>query len=133
MADIHYIHNVTSTVAFDNTIPQWEVALTGIPDVMPDECIIRSISFNGSVADTNAYMIWCSLKNGFIGSFCGGNITSSSPQSRIWLNAPVNNMLQFKLYMPNGINSPPLSAPAMTGDLIIHMDLIKYRRVPQHA
>lgn len=133
MADIAYIHNVTSTVSFGGNIPEWDVSLTGIPDIVPDECVIRSITFNGSLADTSAYMIWCNLKNDFIGSFSGGDITSASPQTRIRLNAPINNMLHFKLYSPNVANQPPLSAAAMTGDLIIHMDLIKYRRVGPHA
>jgi len=133
MADIQYIHNVSTAVAFVNDIPEWDVQLTGIPDIFPDECVIRYISFNGSVADTQAYMIWCNLKQGFIGSICGGDITTSSPQTRIRLNGPIPNMLHFKLYAPDRPGLPPISSPAIVGGIIIHMDLIKYRRVAAHA
>jgi len=142
MADIQYIHNITSVATFGTyvapgpanpAIPVWDVPLTGIPDVIPDECVIRSISFNGSVVDTNAYLIWCNLKNDFIGSFCGGNIASSSPNTRIRLNAPIPNVLHFALFTPQYGGLPVVPANPMLGDLIIHMDLIKYRRVAPHA
>ena len=133
MPEIQYIKNVTACAAIIAAVPEWEQQITGMPDSNPDECVVRSISFNGSVADTNAYLIWCNLQNDFIGSFCGGNITTSSPQTTLRLNNPVPNTLRFKLYWPSVPGSLPAAAPAMTGDLIIHLDFIKYKRTPIHA
>lgn len=133
MPEIQYIKNVTAQAAILNVIPEWDHHITGMPDLNPDECVVRSISFNGSIVDTNAYLVWSNLQNDFIGSFCGGSINSISPQITLRLNNPVPNSLHFKLYTPSAPGLPPYPAPAMIGDLIIHLDFIKYKRTPMHA
>lgn len=132
MADIQYIHNVVSnTVLTTNDLPIWSTEITGMPDSNPDEAVIRSITFNAeSSNDVNTYMIWCNMKNGFIGTICG--TTTSTPQTRIRLNSLVPNSLQFQLFAPMS-NGSPVIAAALTGDLVIHMDFIKYKKVPIHA
>ena len=128
MANIEYIHNVVSAVSIQAVAPIWETSLVGMPGDPPDECIIRSVSFNGSAVDGNAYMIWCSLKSSFIASFCGGSISTYSPNTIIRLNGVPPSVLQFQLYSPSNIGSPPIAVNSLVGEVIIHMDFIRYRR-----
>ena len=135
MADIQYIKNVTSGVLLAAAIPNWQTTLTGMPSQNPDECVIRSITFNNAgVEDTLTYFIWSSLTNGFIGSFPGGAISSNNPGTRIRLNAPVPNVIQFRLYIANSPGEAPYPVDTvMAGSLAINMDFIKYRSIPPHA
>jgi hypothetical protein len=137
MSDIDYIINFTSAVEIAaGGIPRWHTPLPAMPDYQPDECIIRSVSFNGSVAETDAYLVWSSIKNDFITSFCGGSIASFCPQTRIKLNSTLPNVITFTLYAPSIPVSGDLTVPAIIpvpeltngGQLIIQMDFIKYKR-----
>ena len=83
MPEIQYIKNVTVAKSFDAAPGIMTKQLTGMPDHNPDECIIRAINWNGEPDDNYMYLLWCSLTNDIIGSFCGGNIAPHFPQSRI--------------------------------------------------
>jgi hypothetical protein len=138
MSDIQYIHNFLGNVHFTEDpakplVPRNTFsAPTGVmPSENPDEAVIRAINFNGLANDTIQYLVWCNLKSDFIGSFAGSCIAPHSPQTRIWLNSPVPNMLEFKLYARNGDNV--LEVKDTTGDLTIQIDFIKYRRIAPHA
>jgi len=136
MADIEYIHNVVTSVHLDGSAaPVWEQAVVGMPDMNPDECVIRSITFNNAaVADTSVLMIWSNMKNDFIGSIASGAITTSAPGTRIRLHAPVPSRLLFRVYVPDANGAPPVHVDVtMKGDFVIHMDFIKYKRVAPHA
>jgi hypothetical protein len=132
MSDIEYIKNVTVAHRFASSPGTFTHTITGLPlSSNPDECVIRAFNFNGDASDFNLYFIWCSLTNDYIGSFCGGSIAPHFPQTRIRLNSPVPNMLEFKLYTPtaNGM----VHIDSTVGELGIHMDFIKYRNVTPHA
>ena len=130
MSDIQYIHNFTGHHLFfgdsEFTIPSGT-----LPSANPDEAIVRAITFRGDSADPNQYLIWCNLKNDYIASFCGGIMSTHTPQSRIWLNSPVPNQLEFKLYAYDEFGN--LVVTATTGGFAIHLDFIKYRSIPSHA
>ncbi len=128
MADIHYIKNVTAFSNFAASAGEFSTQLTSMPDYNPDEVIIRALNFNGDVADGNLYLVWSNLTNDYIGSFCGGSLSPHFPQTKIHLNSPVPNRLEFKLF--TAIGGAALQVTSMTGDLAIHMDFIKYKRTP---
>jgi hypothetical protein len=130
MSDIEYIKNVLVAKHFNYNPAEMSTQLTGMPDSNPDECVIRSIVLSTAI-DGSVYLLWCNLKNDFIGSICGGTNISISPQIRIWLTGPVPNTLEFRLYsvMPAG----PLFIPSFQGDISIHIDFIKYKRTAVHA
>jgi hypothetical protein len=132
MSDIEYIKNVSVAHRFLASPAVFTHTITGLPLANPDECIIRAFNFNGEADDDRLYLIWCSLTNDFIGSFCGGSIAPHFPQTRIRLNSPVPNMLEFRLYAFNAL-SELAPIPTTIGDLGIHMDFIKYRNVAPHA
>jgi len=132
MPEIQYIKNVTIAKVFGLEEAIVTKQLTGMPDQNPDECVIRSINWNGGVDDTFMYLIWCNLTNDFIGSFCGGNIAPHFPQSRIWLTGPVPNHLELKIYILQP-NAPPIVYNALNGGLAITMEFIKYKRSRDHA
>ena len=143
MADIEYIHNVTSATTVLLSIPSWSTSIQGMPNQNPDECVIRSITFNNMVDDEDkfVYMIWSNLTNGFIGSVLGGTVTSVTPGTRIRLNGAVPNELSFKLFVPaerpsNPSQPQPLPVVVdyeVTCAISINMDSIKYKNVPPHA
>ena len=142
MADIEYIKNVVSSVhlvaAVDpnpDVMPVWSTTLTGLPNSNPDECVIRSITFNNAAAvDDMVYLIWSNIANDFIGSFPGGAISTTTPNTRIRLNSPLPNQLQFRLYVPEPAGELPVVVDVeVIGDIVINMDFIKYKGVPPHA
>ena len=133
MPEVQYIKNVVAYAKFAATPSHFAKMITGMPDSNPDEVVIRAINFNGQVNDNFLYLVWCSLTNDFIASFCGGNLSPQSPGTVIRLNAPVPNMLEFKLYGMDAAGSEAKYMNAVTGDLAIHLDFIKYKRVPPHA
>jgi len=133
MPEVQYIKNVTVAKHFNVEVGVVTKQLTGMPDHNPDECIIRSINWNGVVDDAYMYLIWCNLTNDIIGSFCGGNIAPHFPQTRIWLTGPVPNHLEFKLYVFQDGNSPPVVYSAVNGGLAITLEFVKYKRTRDHA
>ena len=52
MPEVQYIKNVTVAKSFSVEPGVMTKQLTGMPDHNPDECIIRTINWNGAVADT---------------------------------------------------------------------------------
>jgi hypothetical protein len=130
MSEIQYIHNVTAGRYFLTSPGVFTIQLTGLPDINPDEVIVRAINFNSIPEDKNLYLIWSNIKNDYIGSFCGGK-APHFPQTRIWLNGPVPNMLEFKLYTRTGTGV--VQIPSLSGEVSIHLDFIKYKRVRPHA
>jgi hypothetical protein len=132
--DIQYIKNVTVAAAFDDAVPATSFThhIVSMPNVAPDECVIRALNFNGAADDNNLYMVWSNLTNDFIASFCGGSLAPHFPQTRIMLNGPIPNMLEFRIYGPE-LTGPPLPVNNLGGELTIHMDFIKYRNVATHA
>ncbi len=107
----------------------------------PDQCIIRSITYAGPNTDIyGAYIIWSDLINDFIGSFsvsadttAGSDVTFSAttcPQTTLHFPNPINNMSQihFVIY---GVNAGTRQAEtlngALSGDLVIQLDFIKYK------
>ena len=133
MPEIQYIKNVTVAKSFSVEPGVMTKQLTGMPDHNPDECIIRTINWNGAVDDTFMYLIWCNLTNDFIGSFCGGNIAPHFPQSRIWLTGPVPNYLEFKIYVLRDGSDQPEMYGSLDGGLAITMEFAKYKRSRDHA
>lgn len=133
MANIYYIKNVTAIATFSDSPGTFSHTLVGMPSLNPDEVIIRAITWSGALNDRKLYLVWCSLNNGYIGSFSGENVSSNPLNITIHLNSMVSNMIEFKLYSPvpgGGVN---LIDNIVTGDIAIHMDFIKYRDVPLHA
>ena len=140
MPEVQYIKNVTVAKIFDTVNlpgedPFITKQFTGMPDHNPDECIIRSINWNGDVMDDNLYLLWCNLTNDIIGSFCGGNISPHFPQSRIWLTGPVPNYLEFKIgVVARGLaNNDQIVYAPITGSIAITMEFAKYKRSRDHA
>lgn len=138
MADIEYIHNVCTGAVFNGVAPQWQFRLNGMPDYNPDECVIRSITYNNFevLYEHDVFSIWCSLRNDMIGSISGGAINTTCPGTRIRLNSPVPNYLEFKFYRQASSTSPnpfELYNVQVNSSIVIHMDFIKYKRVALHA
>ena len=131
-AMIHYIHNEIAATSFAHTEGHFIKQFLSLPTPNPDEAIIRAVNFNGTLNDTNLYLLWCSLNNGIIASFCGANISSNFPQTRIWLNHLISNSVEFKVYTPT-ISGGMEFVTDFVGDLAIHIDFIKYKDVPMHA
>ena len=132
MANIEYIKNVTAFTSLNNKSGQFSTTITGIPNQNPDELVVRMINYNGPAGDAFQYLIWCSLTNDYIGSFVGENISPSSPQITIRLNAPITNNVDFKFYriLEGGVLEFPEN---FVGNVCIHLDLIKYKKTPIHA
>jgi hypothetical protein len=126
MADIQWIYNVTACSTWAGGVGSYIKPISP-PDFTPDEVVIRSINFNGLVSDTHLYVIWCNIINDNIGSFCGGTISPQSPQTRIWIRGQIPNNLEFRLQTPT-VAAGLQPVTAMTGDLAITMDFIKYKR-----
>ncbi len=124
--DIQYIKNVTVWTQFTASAGSFSKTITGMPNSIPDEVIIRALNFNGQSDDGNLYLVWCNLTNDYIGSFCGGALAPHFPQTKITLTNPVPNELQFVLYTPSA--SGLVTIPSTNGDLAIHMDFIYYKK-----
>lgn len=139
MPEVEYIKNVMVASRFEASEGYIGKLITAMPSANPDDVIIRAINFNGKAEDTFLYLVWCNLTNDFIASFCGGNLSPQSSGTTIRLNSPVPNMLEFRLFRITAKGSDPsyMSAAnaelAVTGDLAIHLDFVKYKRVPPHA
>ena len=133
MPEVQYIKNVTVAKSFNGTSGEISKQLTGMPDHNPDECIIRSINWNGDPDDANLYLIWCNLINDFIGTLCGGNISPHFPQTRIWLTGPVPNHLEFKMYTMDPGTDKTVRDDTLVGDMAITMEFVKYKRTKDHA
>ncbi len=141
MANIQYIKNVTVAVNFNNSSGTFSMPLNNMPSIAPDEVIIRAITWFSIVgADPNnpvnnqLYLLWSSINQDFIGSFCGQNLTTRNMNTTIRLNGAIPNMIEFKIYTPISGGVGVQYVPTIqTGDIAIHMDFIKYRNVPLHA
>jgi len=134
MPEVEYRKNVTSFAWFDraeNPMGEWMTQITAMPDYSPDECIVRLITFRGENDDENAYMIWSNINNDFIGSVCGGNIVSVSPNITIRLTSPITNVAQFKLYSPAKTGVTPTIS--LKGEIVLHLEFVKYKRTPQRV
>jgi len=135
MPEVQYIKNVTVAKHFNVEEGVVTKQLTGMPDHNPDECIIRSINWNGKADDNQMYIIWCNLTNDIIGSFCGGNIAPHFPQTRLWLTGPVPNHLEFKI----GVIGRDVSQKdsimyfPINGSISITLEFVKYKRTGIHA
>jgi hypothetical protein len=129
MSNIHYIKNVTFFATFADQEGVFSKQLSSMPDFTPDEIIVRGINFNGILAesDHNMYLLWSNITNDYIGSFYGGSKSTFSPQSVFKLTSPISNMIEFKVFTPNGGDTVRLEE-ALKGDLAIHLDFIKYKR-----
>jgi hypothetical protein len=128
MADIQWIYNLTSGASWAASLGNftWQI---NPPDFTPDEIVIRAINFNTANPDPSMYVLWWNVTNSYIASFCGNSFSTSSPQTRIWVQGQVPNTLQFKIYKATVGGISP--AASITGDLTISMDFIKYRRTTQ--
>jgi hypothetical protein len=132
MPTVEYIKNVTAATKLNNATGTFTKLMTGMPPANPDEAIIRSINWNGDAADNRLYLVWCNLTNDYIGSFCGASLTPQSLGITIRLNSPIPNVLEFKLYTPL-VGEEVMMPNDVTGEIAIHIDLIKYTRTPPHA
>ena len=101
---------------------------------IPDEIIVRQISYNGPPID-GVYMIWSTLINDYIGSFslseASGFLSSSvnvTPNTRIQCS-PNSTMqsIQFQIHSIDS-NSKPISSSDLTGKIIINLDFIAYKK-----
>ena len=130
---------MTAFAHFNDDDPgQFSRVVTGMPIPNPDEAIIRTIIWNGGTVPWPGdalILVWSNLTNDFIGSFTAGNNSSSNcPGTTIRLNSPVPNVLQFVFYTPveNG-GMTQIDQMLGDGDLVIHLDFVKYTRTPIHA
>ena len=109
---------------------------------IPDEIIVRQISYQGPMGPDGVFLVWCSLHNDYIGSFTlnenSSDVTSSSisyPNTliRCLPNNP-NQTLTFQIHTINSTGNPvPISssninanANMVSGSLVIHLDYCKY-------
>jgi hypothetical protein len=128
MSNIHYIKNVTAFNNFKDVPGIFQVQLQAMPDFTPDDVIIRGINFNGVADDVRTYLLWTNINNSIIASFCGGAISSNYPQTVMRLTSPLPNILEFKILTPStGVNNAEL-VDLFNGDLVIHLDFIKYKK-----
>jgi hypothetical protein len=93
----------------------------------PTMAIVRHISYMGpNPQEIGTFLIWSSLINDFIGSFSISNYGAMlSPQTQIFLPAPVPNQLQFKIYAVGAVGAAD-PYDGLLGDLSIQIDFIKY-------
>jgi hypothetical protein len=133
MSNILYRQNMTTWAFFSDTPGQWIYRTPEMSSVNPDMCIVRGITFLGPQAVEKTYAIWCSLTNDYIGS-CNGTCTVSQSQGmQIELNSPVPNSLTFQLHVINTVANTLTLDPLANGNIIIHLEFIKYRNTPPHA
>ena len=132
MSNIEYIKNVTAYNSFNefsSKAGEFSFQLSSMPDLMPDEAIIRGINFNGpELGAAGICLLWSNLNNDFVGSFRLRKESFISPQSIIKFTSPIPNHLEFKLYSPIGLNKTRI-VEELEGDIVIHIDFIKYKRV----
>lgn len=100
---------------------------------VPDEVVVRQITYHGATTDDGIFMIWCSLTNEYIGSFSVSDISTSSvfvnvnPNTRIQcLPNSINQSLQFQIHSINAQNSP-FASNALTGKIVINLDFISFK------
>jgi hypothetical protein len=102
---------------------------------VPDEVVVRQISYNGAPTADGVFLIWCSLTNDYIGSFSvaeasgftsvGVNVT---PNTRIQcLPNSINQSLQFQIHSINA-QSQPFASNNLTGRIVINLDFISYKK-----
>jgi hypothetical protein len=103
---------------------------------VPDEVIVRQISYNGPPTQDGVFMIWCSITNEYIGSFAVleaavgavSTIVNVTPNTRIQcLPNAINQSLQFQIHGINGQNAP-YASNILAGQIIINLDFIRYTR-----
>lgn len=101
---------------------------------VPDEVVVRQITYHGPTTDDGIFMIWCSLTNEYIGSFSVSDISTSSvfvnvnPNTRIQcLPNSINQSLQFQIHSINAQNSP-FASNALTGKIVINLDFISFKK-----
>ena len=136
MPEVQYRKNVTSFAYFNDSNGEWVTAITAIPDFSPDECIIKLITFRGEDALPFGYMIWSNINNDYIASMCGGSNIVFTPNTIIQLTAPISNQLHFKLFSPVDAAQRPGGIDPwlqMTGEIVIHLEFVKYKRTPQRV
>lgn len=129
MPEILSIKNVTASHSFTNVPGQFQHTITSMPIHPVDEIVIRAVNWNGESADNFLYLLWSSITNDFVASFCGGSIAPHFPGTRIILSHPPPNVLEFKLYHPRTkSDAPPNFDDNVKGDIAIHIDFISYKK-----
>lgn len=126
MPNIRYIKNFTASCFFNNSEGKITKQFVSIPNLNPDEVIIRSINFYGA-GSSILYHIWSNLTNDYIGSFTSG---SNNPQTSIRINGAIPSILEFKIFLPTATGDLYIDGGVnntMLGTLAIHMDFIKYK------
>lgn len=137
MPEILAIKNLTISHSFLISDPSFVFNVTAMPGNPVDEVVIRTIIWNGQFDNVNQtyypWVIQSNINHDIIGCVSGGTTSTSNPGTRILLSAPFPQQLQFRLMHPSTLdNSPPVEEPLITGDIIIQMDLISYRRSHVH-
>ena len=137
MNKIESINNVTIFTDFSIST---NFSQTVTINNLPDQCIVRSISYSGATTDTTGvYLIWSDIINDYIGSFvlrntvaADGHVFNSTPQTVIDLhNKPMNSnsSLQFVIYRVGvGERTPVPAGTSLIGEIAISLDFIKYKK-----
>lgn len=100
---------------------------------VPDEMIIRQITYHGPNTGDGAFLIWCSAINDYIGSFSVSEATgfttvsiTCAPNTHIaLLPNSINQTLQFQIHSISG-SGTPVTDSTLTGTIIINLDFVKY-------
>lgn len=135
MPEILAIKNITASHSFGGTPGQFNQSVTSMPVHPVDEVVIRSISWNSTIVGGNPflYLLWSNITHDVIGTIAGGDFISNCPGTRILLNSPFPNRLEFRLLTPPTVDDgQPVFDAAVTGEIAINMDLISYRRSHVH-
>ena len=93
----------------------------------PTDAVIRQITYNGLVAsETGVFLVWCSLRNDYIGSFQVNNLgITFQPRIQIHLLSPVQQFdVQFQIH---SVGAGGVIAPSSTlvGRIVILIDFIQ--------
>jgi len=91
-----------------------------LPDFSADEVIVRQICYGQAAGATSAYSVYWSEAKSFIGHFT--NPTFATPQITLDVKQQSIGGIQKFIMYNQGL---PIST--LTGDLLIHLEFVKYK------
>ena len=90
-----------------------------VVDFVPDEVVIKGISFNPAAPDPGITYLYSNLVNDNIGSFFENFYIK--PDLTFKLQTPVRGLYKFEIRDVANVHIP------RTGDIIVRMDFVKYK------
>lgn len=115
----NHVTNVCTFTTINNAVNStggW--TLSGGYPLMPDEIIIRQVTYMGDGANKSTALLMISsnmTQNQFIGSICNIPGFTSNPGTVITPTSPMPQVITFQLQAPTNI---PLPVSPDTGDMI---------------